>query len=444
MAYNTHFARRCGDVNDQLRFEYAAREELLRAQLAREREGRARAVQRLDLAEQLVERFMQLNFPVMHGQATAMGMDVIEEADQVLRALRTGRDLSNAFRRDTKARPSVVSGTSDETPIVNEENEPHTPPTLSPTLSSEAAITALQIIGETADYDVITLRWARRLGLDNIPERKVADLVRMEELRAALEELLDEDGELAPFVKKEYVRSAGQLAIYQKQHLVYLTESLGVPEYRTRFGKEPIHERTPVGEGHAFIRPQTYPSDECWWWTRVLKTLIERGNQSKQCPFTYAVYDPCWGPLPPEFQHRYPAGERNGKGSEPDLLVIMEPLGGTTVRVVIEFERANYAPGRLKTKIWKNLSHYQGFQGVYYVAPNRPAAKKIRTAIKKVAADAKDKPDSVTSGLVAVFRGSVLEDAWLPSPAQVDRFGNTPPDRYDRMAENVYYYKHKG
>jgi hypothetical protein len=176
----------------------------------------------------------------------------------------------------------------------------------------------------------------------------------------------------------------------------------------------------------------------------VLKTLIERGNQSEQTPFTYTVYDPCEGPLPEGFKPRYPTGERNGKGSEPDLLVVMEPLGGTTVRVVIEFERANYAPARLKTKIWKNLSHYQDFQGIYYVAPNRPSATKIRTAIKKVAIDAEAKPDSVPPGLVAVFRGSVLQDTWLPSPAQVDRFGNTPPDRYDRMAENVYYYKHRG
>ena len=428
-------------------FEFEARLELLRAQLAREREGRARAVQRLDLAEKIVQRFMQLNFPVMHGQATAAGMDVIEEADQVLRTLRTGRDLSHAFRRDTDIAASEASAAGAEASEDGEDGEaqaPQAPPTLSPTLTSEAAITALQIIGETADYDVITLRWARRLGLDEAPERKADDLVRMEELREALEEVLDSD-ELAPHIRRVYVPTMGQLAIFQKQLLVYLTETDGVPEYRARFGKEPIHERTPVGNGHAFIRPQTYPSDECWWWTRALKTMIERGNQSQQSPFTYTVYDPCWGPLPAEFKHRYPDNkERNGEGSEPDLFVVMEPIGGTTVRVVIEFERANYTPGRLKTKIWKNLKHYQAFQGIYYIAPNRDAAARIRTATKKVAADAKDKPGSVTPGLVVVFQGSVLEDAWLPSPAQVDRFNNTPPDKYDHMAGNVYYYKHKG
>lgn len=432
---------------DQLRFEYEARVELLRAQLAREREGRARAVQRLDLAEQIVERFMQLNFPVMHGQATAMGMDVIEEADQVLRALRTGRDLSDAFRRDTDAPPPVmIAGTGDETTTENGEHHDQTPPTLSYALSSEAAITALQIIGETADYDVITLRWARRMGLSDVPDRKVDDLTRMKELRAALEKLLDDEasGELAPFVKKVYVPSPGHLSDIQAQYLVYLTEDAGIPEYRARFGREPIHEKTPDGEGHAFIRPQTYPSGECWWWIRGTKALIEVGNGSDQSPFIYTVYDPCWGPLPDEFKKRYPAGERNGKGSEPDLFVVMEPLGGTTVRVVIEFERAKYPPKTLKTKVWKNMRDYREFHGVYYITPNRAAAKKMRTAVKKVALMAEDQPDSVAPGIAVVFRGSKLEDSWLPSPAQVDRYYRTPPDRYDRMTEPFYYYKHRG
>jgi hypothetical protein len=232
----------------------------------------------------------------------------------------------------------------------------------------------------------------------------------------------------------------------------------GVQEYTTRFGDAPIQEAVSINREEeqleqafadaglqlprAFIRPQTYPSEACWWWTRTVKTLIEVGNQYEG-PFTYTVYDPVTDVLPEKFEERYSKGKNARSGSEPDLFVIMTPRGGTTVRVVIEFERAEYNPARMKQKVWKNLRDYTDFDGIYYIAANRAAAKKIRTAIKKVSSDAEQDTSSVAPGTVAVFRGACLENTWLPSPAQVDRYNETPPDKYPHMATAFYYYKHR-
>jgi hypothetical protein len=428
-------------AKEQLRFEYEARETLLRKQLNRTTERHARCAQRLALARKIIEWFLQLNFPVLHGQAKAQGMDVFEEADKIRRHLQVGRDLAETFRRDKSTTPAEQTA-SDATDYAG----------LSPTLTSEAAITALRILGKTADYDVATLRWARALDVPDVPALKAHDLERMQVLRDAFTDLIAGE-ELKPLVNKVYVETPGNLAKVQAQYLVYLTDA-GVHEYQIRFGGQPMREVAPVSDearegedvAHAFIRPQTYPSEECWWWTRAIKALIELGNRAEQAPFSYTVYDPVCGPFPAEFKRRYPTGRRNDKGSEPDLIVVMEPRGGTTVRVVIEVERAKYTPTRLKSKIWKNVGNYMaaGFDGVYYLAPSRPFAKKLRTAVNKVKEDAEKTPDAIPPSILAVFRGAKLVNAWLPSPSQVDRWGQTPPDRYAQMAPVFHYYKHKG
>ena len=420
-------------------FTTEAQMQLLRKQLAFEREKHVLCAQRMEPATKIIEAFMQLNFPVLHGQAKATGMDLIAEAQETLRALRTNNDLS-AYRYDTEVEAAT-------TPAQDLPESQKTTAAVVSSLSAEA-IAVLQILGSTADYDVATIRWARERGHLRAQEYAYADLERMVELRGAFGEMLTREG-LAEYVEQEYVPTPAQLRTYQSQYLIYLTEERGVPEYRARFGSEPVHRQTAVEDeqlpaaAYAFIRPQTYPSEECWWWTRTVKTLIELGGRWLEGPFTYQVSDPVMDRKEGSQQRYSYAANSDQKGSEPDLIVVMHPRGGQVVRVVIEFERANYPSPRLKNKIWKNLRDYRDFDGIYYIAPTRTAERRIQRGIRAIQAIAKQKPSSVEPGIVAVFRGMHLEKHWLPSPAQVDRWGTTPPERYNQMALNSGYYKHR-
>ena len=424
-------------------FTTEAQMQLLRKQLAFEREKHARCAQRMEPALDIIESFMQLNFPVLHGQAKATGMELLAEAQHTLRALRANNDIS-AYRYDTG-----VEAPAQDLPA------PQTTAAVTVSALSAEAIAVLQILGSTADYDVAVIRWARERGHLPAQEYAYADLEHLTKLRADFDTLLTKEGLKCEeteqgYVRQEYVSSPAQLSIYQARYLLYLTETRGVPEYRARFGSEPIHRQTSLEDervpatAQAFIRPQSYPSDKCWWWTRTIKTLIELGGRWLDGPFSYRVSDPVLASATAGGPRRYSyASDSDQEGSEPDLIVVMDPRGGTVVRVVIEFERAKYSPSRLKSKIWKNLRDYRDFDGIYYLAPSRTAERKIRRAIKALQQDAETRPASVAPGIVAVFRGMHLEQHWLPSPAQVDRWGTTPPQKYKKMALNGGYYKHR-
>ncbi len=439
-----------------LSFETEARMQLLRRQLGSEREKYAQCVFRLDDAEKIIERFLQLNFPVLHGQCKAAGIDLIDEATRILRGLRTGGDMERVvalMQRDGDLQLSPAP------PPSAEEGTDTAPVTISDDLGAES-IAALQVLGETADFDVATLRWARQVKLPEVPALAADNLERLAELREKFRELLE--GTLAPYVELVYVPAEKPLRYLQEPILVYLTEEQGVPEYEARFGKLPV--RKPLGdydsdkapdfpaevdvERRAFINPATYPSPKCWWLTRAIKTLIELGNHLPDNPFHVSVYDPVCDAVPEgeNFLPRYPHGNRNQPGSEPDLIVILDPRGGKRLYIAVEVELATRAAPVMKNKMRKNLSDYEGhFDGIYYFAPDRPIARRLRTALKALRGDAEDsrRPVETAPGLIAIFRRSALEGAWLPSPPQVDRWEVTAPENKPNMAKRFYYYKHK-
>jgi hypothetical protein len=441
-----------------LPFEIEAQVQLLRRQLSSEREKFAQCMFRLDDAEKIIERLLQLNFPVLHGQCKAAGMDLIDESTRILRALRTGGEMEQVvelMRRDHTLPPTVAPRSPDGTDTAEV--------AVSGDLDAES-IAALQVLGETADFDVATLRWAQQIELPAVPARASDNLERLADLRERFRSRLE--GPLAPYVEQVYVPSDRALKCYQEPTLIYLTEERGVPEYEVRFGKSPV--RKPLSdydsdsasdlpaevdrERRAFINPATYPSPKCWWLTRVVKTLIELGNRLSDNPFHATVYDPVCDPLPAgeDFLPRYPHGNRNQPGSEPDLIVVLDPRGGEKVYIAVEVDLATRSTVVMKGKMHKNLTHYEGhFDGIFYVAPERDIARRLRTALRAVRSDANPPPDSnrqpVTTapGLIAIFQASSLVETWLPSPAYVDRWGTTPPEDKPHMAKMFYYYKHK-
>ncbi len=446
------------DHND-LPFEIEARMQLLRRQLGSEREKYAQCVFRLDDAEKIIERFLQLNFPVLHGQCKAAGIDLIDEATRILRGLRTGGDMERVVALMQRDGDLQLAPTS---PSPAEADADRAPVTISDDLGAES-IAALQVLGETADFDVATLRWARQIQLPAVPALAADNLGRLEELREKFRELLA--GTLAPYVELVYVPAGSSGQAYQAAHLVYLTEERGVPDYEARFGKPPVRKPRAGEAGadavelpdegtegcRAFLNPATYPTAECWWWTRATKTLIELGNRLPDNPFHATVYDPACDTLPADFLTRYPPDARPGQGSAPNLIVVLEPrIGGKPVHIALTVEYANRSNPVLRSMLVNHLRDYHPhFDGIYYLAPNRAAARRLKTALKALHADSQPQGDrppfirTLAPGLLAVFQGAALEGKWLPSPSQVDRWSPTPPETKPNMAPAFHYYKHK-
>jgi len=211
--------------------------------------------------------------------------------------------------------------------------------------------------------------------------------------------------------------------------LIALTDS-GRAEYQQRFGLPP--------RGIDEFIDTSYKSRDAWYLIRVARAVILAGGSIPGARFIPAAVWDTAEPLPAPYQRRY-------GNSEPDLIVELVPPDGTKILIAVECERSNYSPPRLKTKVLKNMRDYaeHGFDGVYYIAPNRNAGGLLKTAIRKVAADLRNNPQSLERGFVALFALDSLLKRWLASPAMLDRWHGTPPDESSDAAAADYCFKHK-
>ena len=97
-----------------------------------------------------------------------------------------------------------------------------------------------------------------------------------------------------------------------------------------------------------------------------------------------------------DFLPRYPHGNRNQPGSEPDLIVILDPRGGKKVYIAIEVERAKRATPMTKMKMHKTLSDWlsnsasaaeKGLAGYEAISHHKGAAVRYAEVVRKYLAE---------------------------------------------------------
>ena len=92
------------------------------------------------------------------------------------------------------------------------------------------------------------------------------------------------------------------------------------------------------------------------------------------------------------------------------------------MRLALYFEASQRSSTFIQTQMAQRLTygHQVGCDGVYYLAPNRTVAQKIRTAVGKVRTAAQAEPTAFAPGCVAVFQISHLLERWLPVPQRLE------------------------
>jgi len=370
---------------------------LLRTELERIRERYAAASYEQQQALEILGRYLNTLFPAAYAQAMAQRTPVYTFAQEMLRAL----TLVQPMQTVTEAEPAAQTAAP----------QADAPPALR--LTDPDQISLLRLTGSTPAYEEVRRAWCAEVSQDDAT------------FKAQLDALI-----AAQLATLETVKATGTWQSYYSPQLIALTDA-GRAEYQQRFGLPPRS----IAE---FIDNTSYKSKEAWYLIRVARAVILAGGNIPGTRFVpTAVWDTV-DPLPALYQRRY-------GNSEPDLIVELTPPDGTKILIAVECERANYNAPRLKTKVLKNMHDYaeHGFDGVYYIAPNRNAGGLLKTAIRKVAADLRDHPQSLERGFVALFTLDDLLRKWLPSPAMLDRWHGTPPDEFPDAAAADYCFKHK-
>jgi hypothetical protein len=386
-------------IETQCERELLARTRILRQQLVYVQRERATANARAALLAEHLAKLLQLTLSQVHRRAEAQELGLLEEAAAVVAALETGRPLHKLF---LPPKPPAEAYTSLDEPAVR---------------------AALQALGATADFDQATLRWARSQGRILPPGLPSVDLGRMQALRTEFRQLLVEH--LDAFVDVVYVPSAGKLTVYQDPHLVYLSDPVGVAAHWDIWHRAPWQEIAGTS-APAVVKaletaqgPHGYATPQTWWWIRAAKALLEAANYRAGVPLRYDIYDPLVG-WPEEVQAQYERTDM--EAPQPDLVTHVLPRRSQTVRLALYFEAGQRSSTFIQTQIVQRLEygHQVGCDGVYYLAPNRNVACKIRTAVRKVRTAAQAKPTTVPAGCVAVFQISHLLDRWLPVPQMLE------------------------
>jgi len=417
--------------------------ELLRTELDRTQERYYAAAYQQRQAEELLARYLNTLYPVAYAQARARKVSVVAFAEEMFKAISRVQASESAGAEALLSRclealfpAEYAQGIQQGTSLQNlaeqllpqigpaEKPQPTTDPApaavpepSAPAISTLEAdvVNALRFLGASPDWEDGRRRWEKETGKTRETYTRAVDLLV--------------DKKLVTLVR---VPSSNRINGYYAPLLVELTPA-GRHEYQERMG-------LPATTIEDFIN-ERYKSPEAWWQIRLTRALIQDGN-SLPATFTYEVYDP-QDPLPAEFQKRY-------GNSEPDLIVVMTPHGGKPVQLCIECERALYSSTQLKSKLLKNMTDYAqaGFDGVYYVAPDRDKARLIATAVRKLAADLLERPHVVERGFAAVFTVDDLAGHWLPSPSQINRWfqprkeGEEAPAIPPEAAMPEHHFKH--
>jgi len=369
---------------------------LLRTELERIRERYAVASYEQQQALEILGRYLNTLFPAAYAQAMAQRTPVYTFAQEMLRALTLVQPMQAVAEEQPAAQTSVPQ--SDAPPALR--------------LTDANQISLLRLTGSTPAYEEVRRSWCAEVGQDDAA------------FKAQLDALI-----AAQLATLETLKVTGSWRSYYSPQLIALT-AFGRTEYQQRFGLPPRTIKEFVDA--------SYKSEEAWYLIRVAREVILSGGSIPGARFVPAAIWDTAEPLPAPYQRRY-------GNSEPDLIVELIPADGTRVLIAVECERSNYDSTRLKTKVLKNMRDYaeHGFDGVYYIAPNRNAGGLLKTAIRKVAADLRDNPQSLERGFVALFALDDLLKKWLPSPAMLDRWHGTPPDELSDAAAADYCLKHK-
>jgi len=369
---------------------------LLRTELERIRERYAVASYEQQQALEILGRYLNTLFPAAYAQAMAQRTPVYTFAQEMLRALTLVQPMQVVTEDKPEAQTSVPQ--ADTSPALR--------------LTDPDQISLLRLIGSMPAFEEVRRSWCAEVHQDDPAFKTQLDALIAAQL-ATLETL----------------KVTGSWRSYYSPQLIALTDS-GKAEYQQRFG-------LPARTIKEFV-DASYKSEEAWYLIRVARSVILSGGGIPGARFVPAAVWDTAEPLPAPYQRRY-------GNSEPDLIVELTPADGTRVLIAVECERSNYDSTRLKTKVLKNMRDYaeHGFDGVYYIAPNRNAGGLLKTAIRKVAADLRDHPQSLERGFVALFVLDDLIKKWLASPAMLDRWHGTPPDEFSDAATADYCFKHK-
>ncbi len=414
--------------------------ELLRSELDRTQERYFTAAHQQRQAEELLARYLNTLYPVAYAQARARKVSVVAFAEEMFKAIsrvqaseNAGAEILLARYLETLFPTEYAQGIKQKTAIQElaeqllpqvgtaKIQETVSAPPPAPVQESADTLTALRILGSSPDWEVVRRRWET--------ETQKSEATYTKTLDALLEK---------GWIEIIRVPASDRLSGRYRPWLVTLTAA----------GRRAYQEH--VGTGLApialndFIN-ERYKSREAWWLIRLTRALILEANDFPQRgSFTYEVYDP-QDPLPAGFQKRY-------GNSEPDLILVLHPHGSQSLRFCIECERAKYPAAQLKSKLVKNVLDYTqaGFEGIYYVAPDRDAAQLIVGAARKLAADLQDNPTAIDRAFLAIFTVDDLAGRWLPSPAQINRWfqpGKEKDETVKIPAEAVrprHHFKHKG
>ncbi len=387
--------------------------ELLRSELDRTQERYFTAAHQQRQAEELLARYLNTLYPVAYAQARARKVSVVAFAEEMFKAIsrvqaseNAGAEILLARYLETLFPAEYAQGIKQKTAIqelaeqllpkvgtAKIQETASAPPPPAPVQESADTLTALRILGSSPDWEVVRRRWET--------ETQKSEATYTKTLDALLEK---------GWIEIIRVPASDRLSGRYRPWLVTLTAA----------GRRAYQEH--VGTGLApialndFIN-ERYKSREAWWLIRLTRALILEANDFPQRgSFTYEVYDP-QDPLPAGFQKRY-------GNSEPDLILVLHPHGSQSLRFCIECERAKYPAAQLKSKLVKNVLDYTqaGFEGIYYIAPDRDAAQLIVGAVRKIAADLRENSAVLDRAFLAVFTADDLAGRWLPSPAQINRW----------------------
>ncbi len=264
---------------------------------------------------------------------------------------------------------------------------------------------------------------------------------RLETSERTLHRLLNELKELGLV---EHRTLAVPNGVGELSRTLYLLTERGRGVYRHLFGAEPMSAETAFGGYH---------SPEAWWFISTVAQMIRKGNEAPGGRFVYEVFDPVAEPEATNtagFRRRYGDEDGSRRGSEPDLIVQMRARqGGQALNVAVEVERALYAAHTLKAKVAKNMRHYTGagFAATYYVATTKEAARLLRAAVRKVAADVREgKAVLPNRAFVAIFSLPEIAEVkagWLPSPRMIETewlHNGQPSKAWPQGAWPVFYY----
>lgn len=369
---------------------------LLRTELERIRERYAVASYEQQQALEILGRYLNTLFPAAYTQAMAQRTPVYTFAQEMLRALTLVQPMQVVTEEQPAAQPPA--------------SQVDAPPALR--LTDADQISLLRLTGSMPAFEEVRRSWCAEVGQDDA------------KFKAQLDALI-----AAQLATLETLKVTGSWRSYYSPQLIALTDS-GKVEYQQRFGLLPRTIKEFVDA--------SYKSEEAWYLIRVAREVILSGGSIPGARFVPAAIWDTAEPLPAPYQRRY-------RNSEPDLIVELTPADGTRILIAVECERSKYDPTRLKSKVLKNIRDYaeHGFDGVYYIAPNRDSAGLLKTALRKVAADLKVNPQSLERGFAALFTMDSLMGKWLPSPAMLDRWHGTPPGELPDAAAADYCLKHK-